>query len=469
MNRFVCLLALLLGTALAEPAVAQTQAPDIAASGTDRVALEVSRGQLIRLPRPVTAIFVADPAVAEVTVRSPTLVYVFAKKTGETTLYAIDGQERVVADIKLRVNHDISRLKEAVRQIHPGIEVEAISVNGGILISGDVATPGIADDIQIISQRFLAKDEALINRLNILQPNQLNLRVRIAEVNRQMVKRFGINLDALTTGSFAFGIASGLSTTTTNSFPGAPIAVRGNDVNNLVGTGRIGGVNVNAVVDALETEGLATILAEPNLTAISGETASFLAGGEFPIPVPQDAATIAITFKKFGVSLNFVPTILSGGRINLRVAPEVSQLSTNGAVTLAGFSIPSLTTRRAETSVELASGQSLSIAGLIQNTDRADLNKFPGLGDIPILGALFRSTAFNRNETELVIIVTPYLVNPVAPNSRLATPLDGLTPPNDVDRVVRSKTYREQIGPGTSRAAAPNATGLIGPAGFVLE
>lgn len=468
MTRFAALLALFLGAATITPAAAQTTTPDIAASGIDKVALEVSRGQLIRLPRPVTAIFVADPAVAEVTVRSPTLVYIFAKKTGETTLYAIDGQERVVADIKLRVNHDISRLKEAIRQLHPALEIEAMSVSGGILVEGIVPTPATADDVQVLTQRFLAKDETVINRLSVTQPNQLNLRVRIAEVNRQLVKRFGINLDVLSAGTFAFGLTSGVATTT-GAFPGTPIASRLNGVNNLVGAGRIGGVDLNAVVDALETEGLATVLAEPNLTAVSGETASFLAGGEFPIPVPQDNRSISITFKKFGVSLNFVPTILSGGRINLRVAPEVSQLSTNGAITLAGFSIPSLTTRRAETSVELASGQSLSIAGLIQNTDRADINKFPGLGDIPILGALFRSTAFNRNETELVIIVTPYLVNPVAPTSRLATPLDGLTPPNDVDRVVRSKTYREQIGPGVARAAAPNASGLIGPAGFVLE
>jgi len=468
MNRCALALALLLGIATIPPVAAQT-APDIAASGNDRVALEVSRGQLIRLPRPVTAIFVADPAVAEVSVRSPTLVYIFAKKAGETTLYAIDNQERVVADIRLRVNHDISRLKESIRQLHPALEIEALSVNGGILIEGSVPTPSAADDIQVLSSRFLAKEETLINRLRVTQPNQINLRVRIAEVNRQLVKRFGINLDALVaTSSFGFGIASGAATTT-GIFPGSSVATRTNGVNNLIGGISSGNLDLNAVVDALETEGLATVLAEPNLTAVSGETASFLAGGEFPVPVPQDANTISITFKKFGVSLNFVPTVLSSGRINLRVAPEVSQLSTNGAVTLAGFSIPSLTTRRAETSVELASGQSLSIAGLIQNTDRADLSKFPGLGDIPILGALFRSTAFSRNETELIILVTPYLVRPVSPGSRLATPLDGLTPPNDVDRTVKGKNYREQIGPGLTRAAAPNATGLIGPAGFVLE
>jgi len=306
--------------------------------------------------------------------------------------------------------------------------------------------------------------------VTLTDSNQINLRVRIVEVSRDLVKRIGFNIDALSTGKFAFGIAALGATTTTGAFPGAPILVRNNGVSNLVGTGRVAGIDLNAVVDAMENEGLATILAEPNLTAVSGETASFLAGGEFPIPVPQDNGNaITVQFKKFGVSLNFIPTVLSGERIALKVAPEVSQLSESGAVVLDGFSVPSLTTRRAETSVELASGQSLAIAGLIQNNMRTDAQKVPGLGDIPILGALFRSNGFRRNETELVIIVTPYLVRPVAPTARLATPVDGLIPANDIDRAARGKVYREQIGPRASRAAGPTASGLIGPAGFALD
>ncbi|WP_119420721.1 type II and III secretion system protein family protein [Desertibaculum subflavum] len=466
------------GLVLAHAAAAQTvvrpeqaapaQPIEVVASGGNKLAIEVSRGQLIKLNRPAAAVFVADPAVAEVSVKSPTLVYVFGKKAGDTTLYAVDERERVLLDLRLLVTHDLTRLNEQLRQTVPDAEVSATSVQGGIVLQGLVPNAGQAEDVQRIAQRFLAKDEQIINRITLTDSNQINLRVRIVEVSRDLVKRIGFNIDALTSGKFAFGIATGAATTV-GAFPGSAIATRTAGVNNIVGTGRVLGVDLNTVIDAMETEGLATILAEPNLTAVSGETASFLAGGEFPIPVPQDNTTITIQFKKFGVSLNFIPTILSGGRIALKVAPEVSQLSESGAIVLDGFSIPSLTTRRAETSVELASGQSLAIAGLIQNNMRTDAQKVPGLGDIPILGALFRSNGFRRNETELVIIVTPYLVRPVMPTAKLSTPVDGLIPANDVDRAVRGKVYREQIGPGPSRAAGPTANGLIGPAGFVLD
>lgn len=461
--------------AVAQPSHAQTasaapaQPVELLASGGKQLSIEVSRGQLIKLSRPAAAVFVADPAVAEVSVKSPTLVYVFGKKAGDTTLYAVDERERVLLDLRLMVSHDLTRLNEQIRQTVPGAEISASSVQGGIVLHGMVANASQFDDLQRIAHRFIAKDEQIINRVELTQANQINLRVRIVEVSRDLVKRLGFNIDALTTGKFAIGLAALGATTTTGTFPGGSILVREGGVSNIVGTGRIGGVDLNTVIDAMENEGLATILAEPNLTAVSGETASFLAGGEFPIPVPQDNNTITVQFKKFGVSLNFIPTILSGDRIALKVAPEVSQLSESGAIVLDGFSIPSLTTRRAETSVELASGQSLAIAGLIQNNMRTDAQKVPGLGDIPILGALFRSNGFRRNETELVIIVTPYLVRPVSASARLATPVDGLIPANDIDRTARGKVYREQIGPGTSRAAAPMASGLIGPAGFVLD
>lgn len=468
--RLLC--AIVAGLALGSAAMAQTppaQPIEVLASGGNKLSIEVSRGQLIKLNRPAAAVFVADPAVAEVSVKSPTLVYVFGKKAGDTTLYAVDERERVLLDLRLLVAHDLTRLNEQIRQTVPDAEVSASSVQGGIVLHGLVGNAGQVDDVQRITQRFLAKDEQIINRLTLTESNQINLRVRIVEVSRDLVKRIGFNIDALSTGKFAFGIATLGATTTTGAFPGGSVLVRNNGVSNIIGTGRVAGIDLNTVVDAMENEGLATILAEPNLTAVSGETASFLAGGEFPIPVPQDNNTITVQFKKFGVSLNFIPTILSGERIALKVAPEVSQLSESGAVVLGGFSIPSLTTRRAETSVELASGQSLAIAGLIQNNMRTDAQKVPGLGDIPILGALFRSNGFRRNETELVIIVTPYLVRPVAPSAKLATPVDGLIPANDIDRAVRGKVYREQIGPGPSRAAGPTASGLIGPAGFALD
>jgi pilus assembly protein CpaC len=422
---------------------------------------------LIRLSRPAAAVFVANPTIAEVSVKSPTLVYVFGKKAGDTTLYAVDERERVLLDLRLQVNHDLTRLNDQIRQMMPNVEVSATSIQGGIVLQGVVANPAQSDDIQRLTQRFLAKDEQVLNQLGVTQSNQINLRVRIVEISRDLVKRIGVNLDAINIGKFSFGLATGAATTA--AFPGGSLITRSGGANSLVGTGKLLGVDLNAVIDALETEGLVTVLAEPNLTAVSGETASFLAGGEFPIPISQDLNTITVEFKKFGVSLNFVPTILSGNRIALRVAPEVSQLSDAGAITLNGLQIPALATRRAETSVELASGPSLAIAGLLQRNSLQIGQGVNGLSDLPVLGPLFRSDRFQRGDSELVIIVTPYLVRPVAPTAKLSTPIDGLIPPTDADRVVRGKSYREQIGPGASRAAGPGASGLIGPAGFVLD
>jgi len=227
-------------------------------------------------------------------------------------------------------------------------------------------------------------------------------------------------------------------------------------------------VDVSGVIDALETEGLISLLAEPNLTALTGETASFLAGGEFPVPVVDNDGDVTVSFKPFGVSLAFTPTILSSNRISLKVLPEVSALSSSGAVNVNGLSIPALTTRRANTTVELGSGQSFAIAGLLQADSNQNVNEYPGLADIPILGALFRSTDFNRQETELVIIVTPYLVRPVSTNA-LLTPVDGFEIPDDFDRVVKGQTQRQKATPTERAAQTPDYSGDFGPGGFQID
>jgi pilus assembly protein CpaC len=231
-------------------------------------------------------------------------------------------------------------------------------------------------------------------------------------------------------------------------------------------------VNVSAIVDALERDGLVNVLAEPNLTALSGETASFLAGGEFPVPVGQDNDQIQIEFKQFGVSLAFTPTVLTANRISLRVRPEVSDLSDKGAIRVRDLTIPALSTRRAETTVELGSGQSFAIGGLISNSTRSNLEKVPGLGDLPVLGALFRSNGFRRSETELVIIVTPYLVAPVSAPQVLATPLDGLEDPSDLERLIQGSIADGAPRPGAVPPLSRTTTTthrLAGPAGFMLD
>jgi pilus assembly protein CpaC len=230
-------------------------------------------------------------------------------------------------------------------------------------------------------------------------------------------------------------------------------------------------VSINNVIDALAEEGLVTILAQPNLTAISGQTASFLAGGEFPVPVPQsnsgNSSTITIEYKKFGVQLDFVPTVLSTDRIAIRVRPEVSQLTTQGATQINGFDIPALSVRRAETTIRLGSGESFAIAGLIQDNATTDISKFPGLGDVPVIGALFRSSRFQRQETELVIIVTPYVVRPVPSGPSLRLPTDGLQPASDFEQIVLGRLVK----PSAPIAANVGIGGarLRGDVGFIFE
>jgi pilus assembly protein CpaC len=280
------------------------------------------------------------------------------------------------------------------------------------MVSGAVRTPGDADTVRRLALATAGDEKTLMFRVAVTAPTQVNLRVRVAEMSREMSRQIGFNLSGVSTGDVRLGVR----TATPFNLPSLSALSVG---------GTIGAFALDAVLDALDRTRQIRVLAEPNLTALSGETANFLAGGEFPIIVPQSLTATTIEFKKFGVALAFTPTVISEGRINLHVRPEVSQLSTNGAVNIQGFTIPSLTTRRAETTVELASGESFAIAGLLRSESADNLSRFPGLGDIPILGTLFRSKDFQSNETELVIVVTPYLVRPT---DRVAAPTDVAVP-----------------------------------------
>ena len=415
--------------------------------------LEVNKGRLIRLDRPAETIFIADPEIADIQVKSPRLVYLLGKKPGETTLYAVDQAEAVLANVDVSVTHNLSRLRRAVHALHPMAEIEISSVDGTLVLDGTVASASVVENVRRLAIRFAGSAEAVITRLGVDAPNQVNLRVRIAEVSRDVDKQLGFNWSVL--GSIA-GFSLGL--TTTNPFAAAVTQQISN----------IGSSDFNTVIDALEEEGLLKILAEPNLTAMSGETASFLAGGEFPILVPDSEGRVTIEFKKFGVSLAFTPTLVGSSQINLHVRPEVSQLSNENAVTLGGFEVPSLITRRAETTVELASGQSFAIAGLLQNNTTHDISKVPGLGDLPVLGGLFRSDRFQRDESELVIIVTPYVVRPVS-GRPMSAPTDGFAPPTDAGRFLTGGTYRQSPVAGRPVTVGRDGGSLIGPAGFQLD
>jgi len=450
-------------------------AGDVIKTSQQHIALEIREGTLVRLDHPASNVFVADPDVAGVQVKSPTLIYVFGKAPGETSLYALSNDDRVLFSGMVTVGQDVSRLSEALHVLLPNSDVKATSFDGSVILSGHVPSPKAAEDARRIASRFVGKDDLVMNYLTIDQPNQVNLRVRVAEVSREVVKQLGFNWQSIVNGgTYSIGLATGAQVfqmvkDPTSGLPIKQFFTRNNGTNSIRGSFTKGKFDLNTVIDALETQGLVSILAEPNLTAMSGHTASFLAGGEFPVPVPQRTSqAITIQFKQFGVGLSFTPTVLSDNRINLKILPEVSQLTTAGSVTLNGFNIPGLTTRRADTTVELGSGQSFAIAGLLQNNVTRDISKLPGVGDIPILGALFKSDGFRRNETELVFIVTPYVVHPVDGN-KLMTPTKGLKMPNDTERVLEGKAYHPQI-PDTP-APTPTAQGrrLIGPAGFVLN
>jgi pilus assembly protein CpaC len=413
------------------------------------LSISVDRGIPITLTSPATSVFIANPEVADVQVMSPTSLMVFGKKTGETTLMATDATGHALLQRTVVVSQDLADLRRELAAAIPGNKITAEGVPGGIILTGEAHDPSSVEDARKIAARYLGSDGQVINRVQVVGSNQIMLRVRFAEVSRNVDKSFGINWGTLTNaGGFVFGIASGASlsalsgigslSTLNGERPSNATLAEPNDALAFSHSG--GRLNVNGLIDALAQDGLITMLAEPNLTAMSGETAYFLAGGEVPIPIPQANGTISIEYKDYGVSLEFTPTLVSENRINLHVKPEVSQLTTIGAVTLSEVTAPAFLTRKAETTVELASGQSFAIAGLLDNNQDQTVNKFPFLGDIPILGPLFRSTEFQNGQSELVVIVTPYIVKPGMNEQQMALPTDGYSPPSESERLLEMRT-----------------------------
>lgn len=447
-------LAIGLGTVAAPaPAVAQSGA----ARPSETLNLSAGTGTLVRLPAPMSDVFVANDAVADVQVRSNRQLYIFGKGRGETTVYATGANGKVVYAANVRVGNNLGSVDEMLRLAMPEASVRATPMNNLVLLTGTVANPTDVEEAQRLVQAYVGEGTQVVSRLRSATPLQVNLKVRIAEVNRSLLKQVGVNL--LTkdlTGGFQFGIGQGNPGTIT----GAGKTFNVSSVGTTLGAaGKLFGLDILSTLDLAETDGFVTTLAEPNLTALSGETASFLAGGEFPIPISQSLGSISIEYKQYGVGLAFTPIVLADGRISMRVRPEVSELSNEGSVKTGDFTVPALTTRRAETTVELGSGQSFMIAGLLRNSSSNDIEKAPFLGDLPILGALFRSTRFRRAETELVIVVTPYLVRPVS--NQLALPTDGLRMPSDPVRVIEGQSYSSQ---GRPAAAAPAPAPAFGGA-----
>lgn len=358
-------------------------------------------GRVLHFDRAVDSIIVVDEKIADVQLISTKAAYIFGKGVGTTRVTALDARQEILADVRVSVG--------------TGLKGKAVEKAAGhrVVASGQVDDLDEAVAQNALLSGYAAEGVEAVNMMTQQQLPQINLRVRFAEMSRNELLSYGVNWQALfNTGSFSFGLITG-----------GPVSASRGGTNLVNGNFTSNHANIDAVLDALQSDGVLEILAEPNITTVTGRTASFLAGGEIPIPVPVNSEMVGIEYKSYGVSLVFTPTLLPHDRISLQVRPEVSTLSSAGMLEIAGVSVPSFSVRRADTQVEVGSGQTFAIAGLFQRNSSTDVDKFPLLGDIPILGALFRSKRFQRNETELVILITPYLVRPVSEKTT-ASPLD---------------------------------------------
>jgi pilus assembly protein CpaC len=385
---------------------------------------------VIDAPILLKRVSLADPEIADALVISPRQLYLTGKAVGTTNLTLWEENGRVFAMYDLVVSLDLSRLKEQFHEILPREDIRVTATHDVITLFGNISSTAKLAQALDVAHAFAPKK--VVNLLQVAGVHQVMLEVRVAEISRSVTKRLGFNF-TVQSGGTAFGVSQVNRLTTFDDF----VTEIGAAINALFRI-QTGAITLTSFIDALKEHGLVKILAKPTLVTLSGQEAHFLAGGEFPVPVPQRENTVTIEFKTFGVGLSFTPTVLSDQQISLRVAPEVSELDFANAVSFSGFVVPALTTRRASTVIELADGQSFAIAGLLDESVRESISKFPLLGDLPILGALFRSVSFQKSETELVILVTPHLVKPVN-LAQQPLPTDAFSEPNNVELLLLGK------------------------------
>ena len=457
------LLALMLGVLIL---LSPPRAQAAETAGQASLSLEVNQGRLFPLKTPVTEVLVTNPAIADIQVTATNGLFVFGKAPGRTHIMALGADGRAVFDQSVTVTRDLETLSTLLKEQFPKNNLAVQSTPGRILLSGLAQTPVQAEQIASVVRGYLSDGEEIVNRIEMLAASQVNIRVRIVEMNREATKNLGINWDVLLNpGSLAIGLI-------TNRWPTAVgnLFIPNSANSGVGGSGFLGyqGSNGSAsvVIDALAEENLLTVLAEPNLTSRSGETASFFAGGEFPIPVSANDEQVTIEFKKFGVILDITPTVLSDKRISIHIRPEVSEISEVGAVVINNFQIPGIAVRRTEATIELASGQSFAVAGLLQNQTRNIVNEVPWLADLAILGPLFRSTRYRNMETELVIIATANIVKP-RENIALATPTDRYRPTGLVEKMTEGKLARPALAPEIPGGSGQGGLTLKGPAGYI--
>ncbi len=437
----------------ADAQVARVESND--ASHAGEFIVPIGKSQILELDVPFTELLVGNPEIADVLALSDRSIYALGRSLGSTSLTIRGAEGQLVAVVDLAVGPDIEGLKKRLFELMPDQDIEIRPANGSLVLSGTVQSAARLSKVLAVAEQFAP--ERVTNLLAVSDNQQVMLEVRFAEMSRTFLRNFELNTQL--SGS-DFSLIPNFAADISNIATGFVTATSGS-------------LTLDFFLDALEEKGIIKTLAEPNLIAMSGDTASFLAGGEFPVPVP-DTNGIAIEFKEFGVSLAFTPTVLEDGLINIIVAPEVSRIDNTIAVEFSGFVIPGLRTRRARTTVELRDGQAFAIAGLIQDDFEDTVRQLPGLGDVPILGALMRSTAFQRQETELVIIIEPHLVQP-APAGTLRTAVDNFVPPTGLDMMLFGRTEAPHSGlPVSQNSTAQllgqrSAGGIEGAYGHIIR
>lgn len=421
-----------------------------------RAAVVAKKSQVVEIGRAYATALVAEAEIADVVPLSDHSVYVLGKKVGSTRITVVGKDQRIIELIEVEVTPDIKNLRAKLRENLPNADILVSSVNGGLVLSGVVFDAPDIEKAMAIARRY-ANDQ-VTNALQVASPQQVMLEVRFVEASRTANRELGVGTRtrgpsaAADTGGQVFNLAPEIALQSAALLSGAA------PFGSLIARVLENGTNVDILIRALEDRQLARRLAEPNLITTSGDTASFLAGGEFPFPVSADNNRISIEFKQFGVALAFTPTVLSNGLINLKIAPEVSDIDPTTSVEVGGVQIPGLIVRRANTTVELKDGQSLAIAGLLQHSHRTGQQQLPWIGQVPVLGALFRSAMYQKQESDLVIIVTPRLVKPARPGEPLATPLDKPMVGNDVDFFVDG---RAEVASNSRRREEPKLYGHI--------
>jgi pilus assembly protein CpaC len=390
-----------------------------------KLTITVDKARTVACDQEFMEILVANPAIADVVALSNKQLYVLGKKAGITNISVVGADKRVMGVVNVEVGHDVDSLTSRIRQFVPNSKIQATEVNGKVLLTGTVSDTVAMSRAMAIAEQVAPN--AVTNAMTVRGSQQVLLEVRFIEASRDSARDLGVQWDVL-----------GKHVTASTGIAGA---LASNQVPFGVALAKLldGGTQADVIIQALEKRGLARRLAEPNLVALSGNTANFLAGGEFPFPVQGDYNKITVEFKRFGIGLAFTPTVLGEGQINLKIEPEVSEIDPTASLRVNGIEVPGLMVRRASTTVELRDGQSFAMAGLLYSNQIKNQSQLPWIGDVPVLGTLFRSAAFQRKETDLVIIVTPRLVRPSRPDQKLVTPLDSRLPSNDREFFLEGK------------------------------